>query len=299
MRKILNSRNIILVVCLLVLLIVAACGNDNTVVEPTQAPTQAPTLVPDPTEVPTPRPSKAPLDEANYDIPFAEDLDGVEELYIQTFDDERWNSDGDVYVQHPDWVEVNSEMLFFPYDNGVQKKPCWSAIKFPIEVDFDEYVQYEISMDLQTNGEIAHRTIFGFFFNKPDKIPDKIGDGIWITPSCTGKVFFLGQSTVNKGGWGKSAGFASVNTEVGFADQLDRITFVVRQDKITGYLTKDGTMSKLFSLEILDDEIVIYDSTGTEVFRGANDGDLMRGTGFKVVSHDASTIIDNVLIRGY
>jgi hypothetical protein len=259
--------------------------------------------VPEPTQVPTPKPTRAPLAAEQLDVPFADDMQGLEELYTQTFDDADWNEDGTVTVVHPDLVEINGEMLFTTFQDGAYKKG-WATLAFPFDMDFDVYEQIEISMDLQTNGQIAHKSLFGFFVPDLSKLPDRTGRGLWITPSCIGKVFFLGQTPVgapiDKGHWGKNGGFASVSTVEAFSEVMEKITFVARRDKITGYVTKtDNTQHKLFSVEIGDTELVIYDGNGTEVFRGSNDGEYMRGYGFKIMSHDAVTIIDNIVVKAY
>lgn len=319
MKKNKINNRIVLIVCMLLLAFVAvACGTDSdgsgTPGNPTAAPTAIatavptapsdPTATPEPTEKPTPAPTKAPLAEAQLDVPFADDLSGTEELYSQTFDDEDWPASGEAIIQKADYVEVNGDMLFFTFQNGAYAK-SWAAIAFPFELDFETYQQIEISMDLQTNGKIAHKSVFGFFVtNVESKIPTRAGDGLWITPSSTGKVFFLGQQApgteIGKGGWGNLNGFADVSTVTGFVDTLEKITFVVRKDKVTGYITKsDNSQHKLFSVEIGDEEIVIYDGSGTEAFRGPNDGAFMRGTGFKIMSHEAITIIDNIMVKAY
>lgn len=310
-----KNKNFFILVCLLMIVVLfVACGNDNDVADPTAAPTQNPTVAPtvvptteptqepDPTEVPTPKPTLAPLTQEQLDVPFSDSLVGVEELYSQTFDDEYWNEDYDVYVQKADNMQVMDGMLFAPFQNGAYFK-SWAALTLPFDLDFEVYEQIEISMDYMTDGKIAHKSLFAFFVTDQTKIPTKSGDGLWISPSCEGKVFFLGKTPVGtepaKNEWGNPNGFAKVDTITAFAE-MEKLTFVVRKDKITGYNTKpDGTLTKLFTAEIFDTEIVIYDGQGTEIYRGSNDAEYMRGLRFKIMLHEAATVIDNLVVKGY
>lgn len=310
-----NKKLVLFITCLcMMLLIITACGADDTQGgKATEAPkatqsattvptaTPEPTVTPEPTATPEPTPKRGPLTEDQLNKPFTDDIDqnGIDVLFSDDFESDSWDNGGEAISQNP-YVDAYDGELHMPSLDG-EPADGWVGYAPNIDLDLDFYEQIEITLDFKTESTGAVGGAFGFFVNNvAGTIPDHAGDGLWVALTKTSKIAFLGLTSAQKGGWGTGNGFASTEmTEEGFAE-MKKVCFVLTTDKVTGYtVDANGEYVCMFSAEITDSEMILYDGQGTEFFRGEHNPEAASGKGFKFFAHYTQATLDNIEIRGY